>query len=99
MTEKRRHTRVALDVSMNILAAGQETAKCRGKIADFSPGGMAFRTDAELEKGMCLHLKFGAPAPLEIRGEIRSTTNGKLGGLNRYGIHFHKIGYQETTLA
>ena len=50
---------------------------------------MTFKTDAELEKGMTLHLRLNPE--LQIRGEVRSA-HGPVGGQRRYGVRFHKIG-------
>ena len=52
---------------------------------------MAFRSNAVLEQGTSLYLKINIP--LEIRGEIRSTKGSLSGGMHRYGVRFHKIGY------
>lgn len=76
---------------MDIFAKGTAVGKCRGTIADLSVGGMTFKTNAELEKGMCLYLKLNIP--LEIRGEVTSTKGSTSGGMHRYGVRFHKIGY------
>lgn len=89
--EKRRHPRFSIGLAMDIRADGQLAGKCRGTIADLSASGMAFKTNAVLEEGMCLHLKLNFP--LEIRGEVRNTA-GLAGGMNRYGIRFHKVGYE-----
>lgn len=95
-SEKRQHPRFPIGITMDILAKGQTIGKCRGTIADLSVGGMAFRSNAELEEGMCLYLKLNIP--LEIRGEIRSIKGGSTGGMHRYGVRFHKIGYQEPEI-
>ena len=89
--EKRKHPRVPVGISMDIFAKGNTVGKCRGTIADLSVGGMTFKTNAELEKGMCLYLKLNIP--LEIRGEICHAAGSSSGGLHRYGVRFHKIGY------
>lgn len=89
--EKRRHPRFPIGITMDIHAKGHTVGKCRGTIADLSVGGMAFKTNAVLEEGMCLYLKINIP--LEIRGEIRHTKGSLSGGLHRYGVRFHKIGY------
>ena len=89
--EKRKHQRVPVGITMDIVARGASVGKCRGTIADLSMGGMTFKSNAELEKGMCLHLKLNIP--LEIRGEICHAEGGSSGGLHRYGVRFHKIGY------
>ncbi len=88
--EKRRHKRIPVGISLDIRAKGGGVSKCRGMIADLSVSGMTFKTDAELEKGMSLYLKLNIP--LEIRGEVRHIRSSASGGLNRYGVHFHKIG-------
>src|SRR5438876_3735594 len=89
--EKRRHERVPVGITMDIFAKGSSVGKCRGTIADLSVGGMTFKTNAELEAGMCLYLKLNIP--LEIRGEVRHIKGSASGGLHRYGVRFHKIGY------
>ncbi|MBI3551071.1 MAG: PilZ domain-containing protein [Elusimicrobia bacterium] len=89
--EKRRHERVPVGITMDIFAKGNTVGKCRGTIADLSVGGMTFKTNAELEQGMCLYLKLNIP--LEIRGEVTSIKGSAAGGLHRYGVRFHKIGY------
>ena len=87
--EQRRHPRQALGVALDIRLSGEGSPRCRGVISDLSQGGMTFKTDALLEKGMTLHLKL--PSALEIRGEVRNSA--PLGsGQRRYGIRFHKIG-------
>jgi len=90
--EKRRHPRFPVGITMEIRAHGQSVSKCRGAIADLSVGGMAFKSDAILEEGMCIYLKLNIP--LEIRGEIRHMKGSPVGGMRRYGVRFHKIGYQ-----
>jgi hypothetical protein len=90
--EKRKHPRFPVGISMDIRAHGQTVGKCRGTIADLSVGGMAFKTDALLEEGMSLYLKLNIP--LEIRGEVRHIKGSAVGGLHRYGVRFHKLGYQ-----
>ena len=90
--EKRKHPRFPVGITMEIRAGGQKVRKCRGSIADLSVGGMAFKTDALLEEGMCIYLKLNIP--LEIRGEIRHMKGSPVGGMHRYGVRFHKIGYQ-----
>ena len=89
--EKRRYPRFPVGITMDIQSKGATVGKCRGTIADLSVGGMAFKSDALLEEGMCLYLKLNIP--LEIRGEIRHIKGSASGGLNRYGVRFHKIGY------
>lgn len=90
-SEKRRHPRFPLGITLDIHAKGGAVGKCRGTIVDLSMGGMAFRTNADLERGMCLYLKLNIP--LEIRGEIRHIKGSSSGGMHRYGVRFHKIGY------
>ena len=90
-TEKRRFPRFPVGLTMDIHAKGHTIGKCRGSIVDLSVGGMAFKTNAELEEGMSLYLKINIP--LEIRGEVRHTKGTPGGGLHRYGVRFHKIGY------
>ena len=93
VSEQRRHPRVPLGVTLDINVKGASAAKCRATITDLSAGGMTVKTDADLEEGMTLHFKFN-PA-LQIRGEVRSVC-GPSGGLRRYGVRFHKIGYSPT---
>ena len=90
--EKRKHPRFPVGINLEIRADGHAVGKCRGLIADLSVGGMAFRTDAVLEEGMSLYLKLNIP--LEIRGEVRHIKGSAAGGMRRYGVRFHKIGYQ-----
>jgi c-di-GMP-binding flagellar brake protein YcgR len=90
MPEQRRHHRMAVGASFDIRLSGEQTGRFRGIIADLSQGGMTFNTDAVLEAGMTLHLKF--PTDIEIRGEVRSV-GASVGGQRRYGVRFHKIGY------
>lgn len=92
--EQRRHPRTVVGATFDINMAGPAAAKCRATITDLSEGGMTFRTDAELEKGMTLHLRLN-PA-LQIRGEVRSVL-GAVGGQRRYGVRFHKIGLAPIT--
>lgn len=87
--DKRRHPRVPVDLSIDILAHGEASGKCRGTIADLSPSGMTFKSSAELEPGMCLYLKLNPS--LEIRGEVRHSKGSTAGGMHRYGVLFHKI--------
>ena len=54
-------------------------------------GGMSFKTTSPLEAGTSLYLKINIP--LEIRGEVRHIRAGKSGGMHRYGVRFHKIGF------
>ena len=90
-TEKRKHARIPMGTTLDIAAKGTPAGKCRGTIADLSAGGMTFKTNAELEAGMVLHLKVNAA--LEIRGEVTSIKGSHTGGLHRYGVRFHKVGY------
>jgi len=89
--EKRKHPRFPMGITMDIHAKGATVGKCRGTIVDLSVGGMAFKTNAELEEGMSIYLKINIP--LEIRGEVRSIKDSAGAGLHRYGVRFHKIGY------
>ncbi len=93
-SEQRRHPRTAIGATFDINMQGPAAAKCRATITDLSAGGMTFKTDAELEKGMTLHLRFNPE--IEIRGEVRSVL-GPTGGLRRYGVRFHKVGFTPTT--
>ncbi len=88
-SEQRRHPRTAVGATFDISMQGPSAAKCRATITDLSAGGMTFKTDAELEKGMTLHLKV---TDIHIRGEVRSV-HGATGGQRRYGVRFHKVGY------
>ena len=92
-SEKRKHPRFPVGISMDIHAKGQTVGKCRGTISDLSVGGMAFRTNSMLEEGCSLYLKINIP--LEIRGEVRhiKAGPGASGGMYRYGVRFHKIGF------
>ncbi len=89
--EKRKHPRYPVGLTLDIHAGGETIGKFRGSIADLSVGGMAFKTDAMLDPGMSLYLKINIP--LEIRGEIRHMKGSVAGGLHRYGVRFHKIGF------
>ena len=93
-SEQRRHARTAVGATFDINMQGPAAAKCRATITDLSAGGMTFKTDADLEKGMTLHLRVSQD--LQIRGEVRSVL-GPTGGLRRYGVRFHKIGLAPTT--
>ena len=95
--EKRRHPRTLLGLTLDIHLKGHPIGRCRGAIADLSLGGMTFKSDAELEQGMCLHLKLDTA--LQIRGEIRHIKAAKGDGLHRYGVRFHKIGYGDNESA
>ncbi len=92
-SEQRRHPRTAVGATFDISMQGPDAAKCRATITDLSAGGMTFKTGADLEKGMTLHLRLN-PA-LQIRGEVRSVL-GSIGGQRRYGVRFHKIGLAPT---
>lgn len=87
-SEQRRHPRTAVGATFDINMQGPSAAKCRATITDLSAGGMTFKTDAELEKGMTLHLRV---TDIQIRGEVRSV-HGATGGQRRYGVRFHKVG-------
>ena len=91
--DQRRHPRTAMGVTLDISLSGEAAGRCRGVIADLSQGGMTFKSDALLEKGMTLHLKL--PTQIEIRGEVRSV-GAVVAGQRRYGIRFHKIGHYTT---
>lgn len=92
--EKRKHPRFPVGITMDLHAKGQTVGKCRGTITDLSVGGMTFRSNSDLEKGSVLYLKINIP--LEIRGEIRHIRSGATGGgMHRYGVRFHKIGFEE----
>ena len=93
-TEQRRHPRTNVGVALDIRLSGEVASRCRGVIADLSQGGMTFKSDAILERGMTLHLKL--PTQIEIRGEVRHV-GVLLGGQRRYGVRFHKIGHTPTT--
>ena len=88
--EQRRHPRTALGVKLEFNLSGEDGGRCRGVIADLSQGGMTFKSDADLEKGMTLHFKL--PTAIEIRGEVRSV-GALVSGQRRYGVRFHKIGH------
>ncbi len=88
--DQRRHQRFPVGITLDINAGGA-VGRFRGTIAEVSASGMTFKTDAELEEGMTLHLKL--PNKMDIRGEVRSAGNNGTSGLRRYGIRFHKIGY------
>lgn len=93
-SEQRRHPRTAVGATFDISMQGPAAAKCRATICDLSAGGMTFKTDADLEKGMTLHLRVNPE--IQIRGEVRSVV-GPTGGLRRYGVRFHKIGLIPTS--
>ena len=93
-SEQRRHPRTAVGATFDISMQGPAAGKRRATITDLSAGGMTFKTDADLEKGMTLHLRVSSD--LQIRGEVRSVL-GPTGGLRRYGVRFHKIGLAPTT--
>ena len=89
--DKRRHARVPVGITLDIKVKGVAVKKCRGTIADLSMSGMTFESDAVLEKGQSLYLKVNIP--LEIRGEIRHIKPSPKGGMHRYGVRFHHIGF------
>ncbi|UPT73947.1 MAG: PilZ domain-containing protein [Elusimicrobiota bacterium] len=93
-SEQRRHPRTAVGATFDISMAGPSAAKCRATITDLSAGGMTFKTDAELEKGMTLHLRV---ADIHVRGEVRSVL-GAAGGQRRYGVRFHKVGLDSSRI-
>jgi hypothetical protein len=90
--EQRKHERFPVGINLEIRAGGHAVGKCRGAIVDLSVVGMAFKTDAVLEEGMSLYLKLNIP--LEIHGEVRHMKGAPAVGMRRYGVRFHKIGYQ-----
>src|SRR5687767_5886006 len=95
--EKRRHTRYPVGLTMDVHSAG--AAPLRATISDLSESGMSLRSSAVLEAGMCLHLTLRAPRPLHIRGEVRHIKGSVAGGMHRYGVRFHKVGYSGSTFA
>lgn len=95
MIEKRKHPRIPLQISMDIHARGQTVGKCQGRISNLSVGGMALKTNAELEQGMTLYLKLNIP--LEIRGEVRHIKGATPGAMRSYGVRFHKIGIPDPS--
>ncbi|MFH2202847.1 MAG: PilZ domain-containing protein [Elusimicrobiota bacterium] len=90
--EKRRHPRFPVGITMSVHTGGRSVGKCRGTITDLSVSGMSFKSDKPLEKGCVLFLKINIP--LEIRGEVLDIKSGTAGGPYRYGVRFHKIGYE-----
>jgi hypothetical protein len=94
-SEKRRHARIQVGIALDIRVKGEAVKKCRGTIADLSMSGMTFKSDALLEKGQSLYLKMNLP--LEIRGEIRNIEPGSRGGMHRYGVRFHHIGFENES--
>ena len=88
--EQRRHPRVPIGQTFDIQMRGAPDARVRLTITDWSERGMTFKSDAELEQGMTLHLSLSRG--FNIRGEVRSV-HGLVGGMRRYGVRFHKIGY------
>jgi hypothetical protein len=88
--DQRRHPRTAVGATFDISLSGADALRCRGVISDLSQGGMTFRSDALLEKGMTLHRKL--PTKIEIRGEVRHV-GAPVAGQRRYGVRFHKIGH------
>lgn len=89
-SEKRKHPRFPVGITMDVHAKGQTIGKCRGTISDLSVGGMSFKTASVIEEGSSLYLKINIP--LEIRGEVRHIRSGSSGGMHRYGVRFHKLG-------
>lgn len=94
VSEKRKHPRFPVGITMDIHAKGHPVGKCRGTIMDLSVSGMSLKTNSQLEEGSVLYLKLNIP--LEIRGEIRHIRSGAAGGPYRYGVRFHHIGSEET---
>ena len=94
VSEKRRHARKPLGLSLDIQVSGQPNQKVRGSISDVSESGMSLKTTAELEDGMCLHLRLNNS--LDIRGEIRHIKDSKSDGFRRYGVRFHKFGPRQV---
>ncbi len=92
IAEKRRHPRFPVGITMSVHAGGQSVGKCQGTISDLSVSGMSFKSNKPLEEGSVLFLKINIP--LEIRGEVRHIKAGTVGGPHRYGVRFHKIGYE-----
>lgn len=90
-SEKRKHPRFPVGITMDVHAKGHAIGKCRGTISDLSVGGMSFKTTTEIEEGASLYLKINIP--LEIRGEVRHIRSGSSGGMHRYGVRFHKMGF------
>ena len=68
-SEKRKHPRFPVGITMDIHAKGHTVGKCRGTISDLSVGGMSFKSTAVLEAGASLYLKINIP--LEVRGDVR----------------------------
>jgi len=93
--DKRKHPRYPVGLAMDIHAKGHSVQKCRGTITDLSLGGMMLKTSTELKLGGMIYLKINVP--LEVRGEIRHLKSGSAGGYHRYGIRFHKIGFEGGT--
>ncbi|HAH08016.1 MAG TPA: hypothetical protein DCM05_16070 [Elusimicrobia bacterium] len=94
--EKRRHPRFPVGISLELFTRGRNVGKCKGEILDLSMGGMAFKTNQELEEGSSLFLKVNIP--LEIRGEVRHI-KGAAAGQRRFGVRFHKIGFSSADAA
>jgi hypothetical protein len=88
--EKRKHPRVPVGLSLDIVAKKVPGSHVHGQIVDLSVGGMTFESDAELEEGASLFLKVNIP--LYIRGEIRHMRPREAPPY-RYGVRFHKIGF------
>lgn len=96
-TERRRHPRFPVGLSMDIRSRGHSVERCRGSIRDLSVGGMAFKSNAVLEEGASLYLKINIP--LEIRGEVRHMRGGPADATRRYGVRFHRIGFSSSDRA
>ena len=89
VSNQRNQERTPIGVTLDIQMRGAPDSRVRGTITDISGGGMTFKSDAELEEGMTLHL---STKSLQIRGEVRSV-RGPVGGMRRYGVRFHKIAF------
>ncbi|MBI4051789.1 MAG: PilZ domain-containing protein [Elusimicrobia bacterium] len=87
-SEKRKHPRFPVGLTLELHAPGQLVSRGRGKIVDLSVGGMSFETNAELEESTSLYLRINVP--LEIRGDVRHIR--QTGHIHRYGVRFHKMG-------
>ncbi|MBI3507581.1 MAG: PilZ domain-containing protein [Proteobacteria bacterium] len=86
---RRKHARMQMGVSLEVLAKGQSMDRCLGSIEDLSQGGMTFTSDAVLEEGTMLYLRL--PTALEIRGEVRSILSVEGETKRRYGVRFHSV--------
>jgi len=96
-TEKRRHERFPMGLSLGVVTKGEGVRRCLGVIADLSMGGMAFESDAVLEEGSSLYLRVNIP--LELRGEVRRVKPGARAGVHRYGVRFHRMGFSSPDSA